>query len=113
MNYQQAIAYLQGGRDKESRPFGNNTRLERRADGIAVRLHATDVVTLLPDGGVRLNSGGWRTVTTKARMNDHLRGLGWNLYAKRRQWFLSHVWGKPYSYTDKVTVWCDGRITSE
>lgn len=66
------------GRCHERRKIANNTWLERRPandgiedddDEIAVRLHDTDVVTYRRDGAISLNTGGWFTVTTKARMN--------------------------------------------
>ena len=56
---------------RDSRKVGNNTYLQRRGEGvIALRLHATDVVTWYDNGRTVLNSGGWRTVTTKARINE-------------------------------------------
>ena len=65
-----AAAFLAGGRDKGNRPAGNNTRIiQRDDDTIAVRLHCTDVVTYHRDGRIVLDCGGWRSVTTKDRMN--------------------------------------------
>lgn len=56
---------------KDRAKVANNTYLERRgADAIAVKLHATDVVTATRDGNVILNSGGWHTLTTKDRINS-------------------------------------------
>lgn len=76
------------GRCSKSRKVANNTYLERRADGdIAVRLHATDVVTFHADGTATLDSGGWLTVTTKARMNDYLPG-GIVLSSIKGRWYL-------------------------
>src|SRR5690349_8930926 len=66
-SYQQAIEILNG---KTSRKLANNTYLQRRDDKtIAVKLHDTDVVTYTTDEKIILNSGGWRTVTTKERIN--------------------------------------------
>jgi len=71
MNYQTADQWLTG-RCAESRKIGNNTYLERRDGGkIAVRLHSTDVITFEPSGDFVLNSGGWRTTTTKERINRY------------------------------------------
>jgi hypothetical protein len=59
------------GRCHERRKVANNTWLERRPNGdIGVRLHETDVVTYSPDGSITLDTGGWFTVTTKARINE-------------------------------------------
>jgi len=69
-SYQAADERLTG-RTPMRRKIGNNTWLKRRGDDIAVRLHDTDVVVYHPDGSITLDTGGWFTVTTKARMNEH------------------------------------------
>ena len=61
------------GRNKQSRKIGNNTYLIRRGENIAIRLHNTDIVIYYPNGKIVLNSGGWRTPTTKDRINSALR----------------------------------------
>jgi hypothetical protein len=76
--YASADAYLAGGRNRNNRPIANNTRVVRLPDGpppgndrsIAIRLHQTDIVVYHDDGTVQLFTGGWYTVTTKARIND-------------------------------------------
>jgi|SRR3990167_8606666 len=69
--YQEADQYLGTKQDRPA-PTGSPcaTRVIRRADGIAVRYQETDVVTYYPDRIV-LNSGGWHTSTTKARINEY------------------------------------------
>ena len=58
-------------KNRTSRKLANNTymRLED-AETISIRLHATDIITYKADGRVILNSGGWRTPTTKQRINE-------------------------------------------
>jgi len=77
MTYNQAIEKLG---NREQKKIANNTYLCRRQDGaVAVRLHATDILTFRPDGSVVLTTGGWRSVTTKARLNAYCpigRGIG-------------------------------------
>lgn len=64
------------GRCQKQRKVSNNTWLIRQEDGsIALKLHATIIVTVQQDGKITLNSGGWRTPTTKGRINDALREL--------------------------------------
>ena len=87
-SYAQAIDHLAGGRDKNSRPVANNTRVERRGDDIAIKLHATDVATIHPDNSITLNSGGWLTVTTKDRMNSALRNRSVTLGSWHGAWFI-------------------------
>lgn len=90
--YQEAADHLARGRSKTYRPLtGRSTSLERRdADTIAVRYHETDVVTyhagrLGQPGTVTVNSDGWRTATTKERINtySHVR-----LYQEHGLWYV-------------------------
>lgn len=88
MNYATATETL-ATRDRKK--VTHNTYLERRApDVIALRLHATDVVTFYADGRIVLDSGGWLTVTTKDRMNyaDGIR-----VSSQRGRWYVN---GAPY-----------------
>lgn len=87
MNYQSASEKLTG-RNKESRKVANHTYLQRRdAETIAVKLHATDVVTFKSDGRVILNTGGWKTVTTKERMNSF---AGLQVSSDKGVWYVSN-----------------------
>ncbi len=71
-NYKSAKAFLEKGRDKTSRPVAWKTRLNLHDNGdITLRYHKTDVVTYHPDGSISLDSGGWKTQTTKRRINDY------------------------------------------
>ena len=70
MDYQSASNELSRGRHGR-RKVDNNTYLYPVNDGIAVRLHATDVVVIHPDNTYTLNTGGWYTVTTKDRINKY------------------------------------------
>jgi len=74
MDYKEAKQILDDKRgDKTSKKIGNNTYLKRYEDGtIVVRLHQTDIIQYKPNGTILLHSGGWKTVTTKARMNEFL-----------------------------------------
>lgn len=95
--YREAVAMLEhagNGRLLERKKLGNNTygRLVHPdgevldAPEVRVMLHGTDVVTFLPDGTVRLDSGGWRTVTTKERMNRFAPNV--SVYSARGVWYV-------------------------
>jgi len=83
------------GRLLEEKKVANNTKARLvHPDGevldapeVRIRLHETDVVTIRPDGVVRLDSGGWWTVTTKARMNDFAPGV--RVYSHRGQGYAA------------------------
>lgn len=99
LTYSEARAILDKARNHEKK-LENNTYLHYAenfsandklgAGAICVRLHSTDVVSIHADGTYTLNSGGWRTVTTKARINEYCP-VG-----------ISQVKGVWY-------LWCDGK----
>lgn len=80
----ESVSAVLVGRCKDRRKVANNTYLERRDDGaIALKLHATDVVTYYPDRFV-LDTGGWRTVTTK----DRMKHAGVRVYSDKGTWYV-------------------------
>lgn len=111
MDYQTAEAKLTG-RCYNQRKIGNNTYLVRGEDSIHVRLHKTNIITFFPDGRVKLNSGGWRTVTTKARINEFM-STGWYLQQKNYDWFLQRYDGtQPRAeFEDGIVLHPDGKVT--
>lgn len=67
------------------------TSIARDKDGVLrVTYHGTSVVTVYPNGRIDLDTGGWWTVTTKARMNQASNqfGLGFQVYQKDFQWYV-------------------------
>lgn len=107
MNYQQLNEKLTG-RNAERRKLENNTYAERRGECIAIRLHATDIMTFHPDGRIVLNSGGWKTVTTKARMNEYLPP-GLQIWQNRGTW----NWSGGLPYTDEDWVDAEGKVHAQ
>jgi hypothetical protein len=55
----------------------------------AVTYRGTAVVTFHPNGQIELNDGGWRSATTKLRMNQALIPNGFRLYQEKHEWFIS------------------------
>lgn len=111
-SYFQAAEYL--GK-KTDRPLtGRATRIIRRdADTIAIRYQATDVVTYQGERGtIVLNSGGWRTVTTKARMTEYTRV---RLFADKGVWYVQPELGweaKRSLFYDGMPITADGLPTA-
>jgi len=100
---------------RESRKLENNTYLQRRGEAIAVKLHSTDVVTFQPDGRVVLTSGGWRTPTTKDRLNKYSPV---NIWSQKGQWLVApfgqHINQDPskiFYFQDGTVIHPDGKIT--
>ena len=53
--------------------------------------HSTAIVGCYTDGTIRLNSGGWRTFTTKNAMNQasNQYDLGFGVYQRNFDWFVT------------------------
>lgn len=82
--------------------IGKTATTVRRSDDGSVHCtyHQTTVVTLRADGVVVLRTGGWRTATTKARMNQASRAwrLGFGVYQKAGEWFVENDGGEPVKF---------------
>lgn len=66
--------------------IANNTVRYTRPDGaIVIRLFRTNIITQHLNGSIELNSGGWRTKTTRARIRDFANVY---LLQKRGKWYL-------------------------
>ena len=90
-SFQSAINVLNG---KEGRKIGNNTYLNRLdSDTITVKLHYTDIVTYHRDGRIIVNTGGYKSATTKHRING-LTNVG--VYQKDFSWFLADGNATPF-----------------
>jgi len=106
-SYAEALAALKG---KDYRKLCNNTvavsvpRFHDEPHYIGIKLHNTVVVAFYPDGRVVLNSGGWETVTTKARINACLPA-GWRVYSQGSR--KGCRWGV-YFYGKLVCDFADG-----
>lgn len=105
--------YLKKGKHRKNtidRPIANNTRVIRRSPtSIAIRLHATDVITFFDNGSIQLNSDGWKTVTTKDRMTRFLPS-GISIYSERFIWYVQFN-QKKYLYEDGMYLAYDGYVT--
>ena len=102
MKYSEALALLNG---RETKKIANNTYLVHRGEGvIALRLHSTDVLTFRP-GSVTYDTGGWRTVTTKARFNK-FGPDGVRVYSDKRVWAVYREGEFVEAYEDGFT-WYD------
>lgn len=100
-SFGEAVAFLDG---RDDVAIMGNTRLIRLDEHtVAVRFHNTYIVTFHRDGSIDLNSGGWQTVTTKARINSFLPpGIG--VFQKAYVWYVSRVDDEPVEFDDGMTL---------
>jgi hypothetical protein len=82
------MAIMEGVEATESKIVGNNTVEYIRPDGTKViRFHRTDIIEFPKRGGVVFNSGGWKTITTKERMNTYQNVA--TIVQSKGMWWLS------------------------
>jgi hypothetical protein len=76
---------------------GTATTVSRTGGIISVVYHSTEVVRVEANGDITLRNGGWRTSTTKMRMNQasNQYGLGFTVYQKRGLWFVKSGHNEP------------------
>ena len=92
---------------ERGKPIDRNTRLMMRGTSVAVRLHETDIVTYAEDGSVTLNTGGWKTVTTKDRINNFSPFAVWS---RRGTWFVHGIGSEPVPFADGMTITAAGEV---
>lgn len=108
MDYAKAERLFATARNKdEGKPLANNTRLFKRGNNFAIQLHSTDVVTIRPDNSCVLDSGGWKTMTTKDRMQTY-SPVG-RIESKRGTWYV-HAGGDTKVFKDGIKIKADGTI---
>lgn len=111
LNFEKCQGLLAKAKDPaRGKPIANNTRivaLDNRA--MAVRLHQTNVVVFHGDGSITLDSGGWRTPTTKQRINDALGQRGY-VSTERGLWTL-HMDGEAHPFKDGIHIGPKGKVS--
>ncbi len=86
--------------------IGHNTHLTgdgSTVDPFKIRYHATDIVTMTADF-IHFDTGGWETVTTKARMNAAMPA-GCGVYQREWTWYLkvpSQSWEDDHAATGRT-----------
>jgi hypothetical protein len=108
LTYREAADLLATARNADAgKPLANNTRLFKRGDDYVIRLHSTDIVLIHADGTYTLDSGGWRTLTTKSRMNDYTPAT---IAQERGIWYVRNgSWDDPAAmYEDGMKVDANG-----
>ena len=90
--------------------LGTTATTVKTVDGVTyVTYHETDVVEFDRDK-ITLNSNGWRTHTTKTRMNQASNrfGLGFTVFQRDYAWFVNFG-GKIHDFKDGIILHTNGR----
>jgi hypothetical protein len=116
--YQRCTNYLDNGRAKDQKKIGANTTLRREPGRYVIHYHNTDIIFIYPDY-VMVDSGGWKTVTTKQRFNDIL-GFA-RFWSENGQWHVcmsvyhqsvdqARV-NKTHLFADGMKFFSNGKVT--
>ena len=89
MKYKEALALMKKAKNpSKGKPIANNTRLHACLDGsFEIKLHGHPIITIHPKY-ITLDSCGYKTVTTKARMNQF---TSFTVYQKKHNWYVRGV----------------------
>ena len=97
MNYWEAQRLMATARwPHKGKPIGNNTRLYDNDGYYTIRLHNNVIMEIHPDGFFPMDAG-WQTVTTKARLNEHMP-IG-HIHQRDFTWY--------YTLGDTEYLWSD------
>ena len=94
------------GRKTGRRPVENNTYVSFKCDDLGgtvnIRLHNTDIITFLAHcDAYIINSGGWQTVTTKARLNKYMPDA--TVWSEKGIWYVGY-YDKTYNFQDGMML---------
>jgi len=102
-SYEQAMTLLRG---KHRRAVCYNTELLDNGTTVEVQLYGRTIVELFKEGKVTINSCGYRTKTTKDRINRCLPGP-WILCQYERVW---NLWNPVTMGVDENVAFVDGMM---
>lgn len=113
-SYDQAAAFLG---NKSDRPFAHNTRITRCNhinNSVIEATYHGNVVARFFNGYTEYSSCGWKTPTTKERINWFLPE-GWGLYQEKSVWYLidrSGGWetASRYIFKDGIYITSDKQV---
>lgn len=96
----------------KSRMVARNTiEYETDIGDVVTRLHDTDIVRTRPEGTVYLDTGGWNTKTTRARINEALpRGI--SVHTHSGQTYIK-TFRNAYPFTQTVRIGPRGGVTTD
>jgi len=87
-------------------------KIEYKDGTTAIRYHDTDVLTVDNNGDQILNSGKFRTKTTKERINQYAKGI--SVYQNKGSWYISiRSELRSVLFYDGIKFDCTGKLLSK
>jgi hypothetical protein len=101
-DYKSLKSWLSNGRGS-SKMIANNTIATLINDKIEIALHGTVICTIESDK-IMLSSGGWKTLTTKERINSFLP-YPFRVYQEKNTWYLwDYKTKNKYLFEDGIEI---------
>jgi hypothetical protein len=89
-------SFIEAGRSNDFRKISGNTWYVKTTDAFdnvvyGIQYHRTVIAGIKEDGTYFINNGGWFSATTKKRLNEFLRKIGWGSSISQRsyQWYFN------------------------
>ena len=110
MRYDEAIALMKKAKNpSKGKPIANNTRLHSCLDGsFEIKLHGHPIITIHPNH-ITLDSCGYKTMTTKARMNA-FTDVGIYVIQRNYNWYVTPLpiieteWAEEVPFYDGIKL---------
>ena len=89
---------------QQSRVGAHATKIHTHGGNTYIKYHNTEVV-VFGDSWVMLDNGGWKTATTKLRMNQASNqfDLGYHVYQKDYAWYVVTPAGETCRFNERGT----------
>lgn len=104
LTYEKCARLIQTGRSNingcRAKKLEKNTYLYYDGEAFHVRVHQTDVVSILPENIWILRSGGWYTKLTRERINTYSPV---NVWQHDRDWFYT-IGGTTFNFENGVRI---------
>lgn len=87
-----------------------STKIYESYGDIYMSYHSTIVAIIRPNGDIRVNSGGYRSKTTKDRINFAIRNTGCRVFQQAFKWYISTPDRCFIPFEDNLTITSDGNV---
>jgi len=88
------------------RKLSKRDRVHSESGNVSVYLWGTKIVSITDEQGFQVFTGGYRSVTTKSRINGILHMLGYNyrIFQKNGEWFVRRADGFTFEFSEGCTI---------
>lgn len=100
--YESLKNHIMTGKSKYERKIAHNTIARFENDNIVIRFHDIDIGVYDRNGDIKIFTGGWKTFTTKERLNDLIPNP-YRIYQDHGVWYIwDYKSQNTYVYQDGI-----------